>query len=543
MRKTFLVLVAVAIAITAAPALAELQNITVGGEIRIRGNYTNNVFESPNNLGAAGAFPGFLPVETRWPAGNVNWLPARPIGNFILAPGNNAAGILSPYRWDDKGESISFVEQRTRLNVQADFSDNVMAYIELDSYDIWGEDFRSNYITGADFITQTSDDVEIFQAYIEADEMWDLPLRLRVGRQELSFGSEWLVGDGTKGPLFYGLSFDAIRLTYCPMDTLTIDAWWAKLAENFQAEEDGDVNFYGIYASYTGLENIVLDAYWLLVRDARSLNDTNFIWPVEWIEDAIGVDDYNVTNLHTIGLRGAGTVGALDFEAEVAYQMGNAGQQGFAFKPFLYGDDDAEFEAWGANLMVGYSLDMVWNPRIWVRGAYFGGEDNRDISFWEWLSPFDMPEASVSFNRLFSDVIYSGYVDLNCDFSNGYLATLGIDVNPTESLMATLCVTHFWADETFDSPRYFTLGKYRIPIAPALSFWTDSSDDSLGTEIALFLTYHYTEDLMFQLGLTYFLADDGVGDGNYVANNGLIFNGGSDDDDGIYLYLETCLKF
>ncbi|GMV91940.1 MAG: hypothetical protein AMXMBFR82_17180 [Candidatus Hydrogenedentota bacterium] len=39
-------------------------------------------------------------------------------------------------------------------------------FIEVDSYDIWGEDFRSNYITARD----KSEDVQIYQAYVDADE-------------------------------------------------------------------------------------------------------------------------------------------------------------------------------------------------------------------------------------------------------------------------------------------------------------------------------------------------------------------------------------
>ena len=73
-------------------AFAELQNVEVGGKLRIRGN----MFSLEDN-------------------------------------------------------DASFVEQRTMLNVKADFTNEVSAFIELDSYDIWGEDFRSNYLTGAGY--------------------------------------------------------------------------------------------------------------------------------------------------------------------------------------------------------------------------------------------------------------------------------------------------------------------------------------------------------------------------------------------------------
>ena len=185
------------------------------------------------------------------------------------------------------------------------------------------------------------------------------------------------------------------------------------------------------------------------VRDATSLNDTNFIAPIEWLEDIFSLDDYDVTSLHTVGLRGAGTIGAFDFEAEAAYQFGDAGSAGFLFKPFLYGDDDAEYDGlWGANVEVGYTFDFMWTPRVYLGGAYFDGEDERSISFFEWLNPFDRPESSVSFNRLFSNWEYSEFIE-NTDLSNAYVLRGGVSVHPTESVEALLAISYFKTLEQF----------------------------------------------------------------------------------------------
>jgi hypothetical protein len=508
-------------------AVAELQNVQVGGQIAIRGNYYVNTFTGP------------APAEIRWPA---FWLPARPIGGPFAAGGGNGLGAVSFFRWDDDGNDSKFVEQRTKLNVKADFTNEVSAFIELDSYDVWGEDFRSNHILGLDARAVSVEDVEVYQAYIEANEMFGYPVRLRIGRQELSFGNEWLVGTNDTNSLITGLSFDAFRLTYAT-DVLSVDAVAAKLAERSPIEEDGDVDFYALYGSYLGLEDITLDAYWMYVRDARSLNDTNFIWFVEWIEDLLGVDDYDANDLHTIGLRGAGTCGAFDFEAEVAYQFGDADQVGITFKPFLYGDDDADYSDWAANLELGYTFDMSYQPRVYLGAAYLGGQDDRGITFWEWLSPFDMPDASVSFNRLFSNVEYSQFLDVNGDLSNVWLIRGGVSATPTESVEVMLDLTYFAADEAFDAPIHFRVGRYRIPFIPNWSFWTDENDDSLGVELGLRAKYHYSEDLAFEAGWSHLFVGDGLDEGNFNTANGLIFNGGRGDDDADYLYFETSLTF
>ena len=160
MRKTFIFLVAATLLITA-PAFAYLQNVEVGGSIRIRGNYFQNAFTDAG-------------PEVRWPAGVLG---TRPIGGFF---GNSVASLFD---WDDNGDDLDFVEQRTRLNVTAEFTDGVSAFIELDSYDEWGEDFRSDYLTGVDGRAASVDDVEVYQAYIQANEVLGYPVNVRIGRQ------------------------------------------------------------------------------------------------------------------------------------------------------------------------------------------------------------------------------------------------------------------------------------------------------------------------------------------------------------------------
>ncbi len=529
MRKAAMIVLFAAVIAIAVPATAELQNVQVGGSIQIRGSYYSNLTPDGNAPGA------LANTQIIWPN---FFLPNRPIGSGAF----NGAGIVSAFSWDDEdSNSVSFVEQRTRLNVKADFTNEVSAFIELDSWDIWGQDFRSNYVTGVDGAANSSDDVEVYQAYIEANEMWGLPLTMRVGRQEVSLGSEWLVGVNDTAAFFTGLSFDGLTLVYST-DVFSLTGWAMTLAEGGVNEEDEDASLYGLYASYKGLENITIDGYWIWARDARSVNDTNFIAPIEWLEDIFNLDDYDVTNLHTVGLRGAGTIGAFDFEAEAAYQFGDADGVGALFRPFLYGDDGAEFGEWGGNLEVGYTFDFTWTPRVYLGGAYFGGEDERSISFFEWLNPFDRPESSVSFNRLFSNWEYSEFIE-NTDLSNAYVLRGGVSVHPTESVEALLAISYFKTLEQFSEPINFSAGGFKIPIAPALSFLDSENDDELGWEVGLYVTYHYSEDLSFQAGWAHLFVGDGLEDGQFSAGNGLLFNGGTGDDDSDYVFIETKLCF
>jgi hypothetical protein len=490
------------------PALADLQNVEVGGSVRIRGNYIGGTF-TPFMAGAP------TPVVRH---GGLSVL-KRPIGG----PFN--PNVVSVYDWDHAGADVSFVEQRTRLHVKAEFTDDVNAFIEMDSYDVWGEDFRSNYVTGMDGRAASVDDVEIFQAYIEAENMFDTPVRLRVGRQELAFGSQFLVGPRDFAFFYTGISFDAVRATYAT-DGYSVDAFASKLAETFGDFGDGDVDFYGVYATCTAVEDFTFDAYWLLLRDDRALaNDFNGGFITEWVEDVWGVDDYDTTNLHTVGLRAAGVVGAFDFDAEVAYQFGDASAIGQTFKPGIYGDSDARFDAFALKLDAGYTLD-IWNSAHLFAGfRYYGGEDNRDISFLDWINPFYKPTASLSFNRLFSNQIASGFMDLNNDLSNAWLVRGGIEGAVTEKLRGRFCVTY-----------YESLADFDRPVVPLLTWWTNQNDDDLGIETYLFMEYHYSDDLVFEMGWAHLFPGDGLKQGNFNRWYGYLFDGGTDDDGGDYIY-------
>ncbi len=529
MRLTMFITLVAVCATLAMPAFAELQTVQVGGEITIRGNWMMNVPVDPTSLSPV-SFANYL----RWSALG---LAKRPLGSWS---GGNA-GIFSDFAWDqDNSNDAKYVSQRTRLNVKADFTNDVSAFIELDAYNNWGDNFRSDYVTGAD--NRLGDNVVLYQAYIEAKNMWGIPLSAKIGRQEISLGSGWLVGTNEGGINPTGLSFDGVRLSY-GVDVFSVDAFMAKLAENGVVEQDGDIDLYGLYASFKGIENVSLDGYALWLRDAQRLNDTNLIWFGEWIENVLGLDDYDVTNLYTVGLRGAGTLGQFDFEAEFAYQWGDADQVGFMFNPLVYGDADADFGQWAGNLEVGYTFDIAVQPRIFLGGAYFGGEDNRDLTFFQWLNPFYKPSASVSFNRLFSNWQYSPFFDADGALSNVWLAKGGVSIKPMETVEVALMATYFQAIEAFDAPLHVKLGRYRVPILPFLSFATSENDKDLGWEVDLSAKYKYSEDLSFKVGYSHLFSGKGLTDGAYVTNNGLAFSGGTGDDDADYVYVETKLAF
>lgn len=496
--------------VQAAESSAELQNVEVGGQIIIFGEYYTNVAPRDDGL--------------RIPA---SWLRGRPIGNGL------GEGIFSGFAFDRRGSDSAAVSQWTRLSVEADFTEGVSTYIEFDQIGEWGTAFRSNYVTGLDAPGIGS--INLYQAYIQTEDMFGMPLSLRLGRQELRLGSEWLSGGNDDGSApSWGLAFDGIRATY-GFDKFTLDAWAMKLAEGASGEADGDMDFYGIYGSYTGIENVTLDAYWMFLRDGSSHSDTQGSFMLEGLEDIFGVDAYPPDQLHTIGVRTNAIFGRWDLEAELAYQFGDASHIGSLFRPVFYGDDSASFGNFGLNLQLGYALKVSWDPRVYLAFAWLEGEDNRDITARDRaasvINPFYTRDASVSFNRLFSNWSYSSVLD-GTDLSNALIFHTGVNMLPTEKIEIAFDLGYYLADETFDRPQFFLF-----------PFWTKDTSNQLGFETDLSMTYNYSEDLYFSVGWDHLFVGQGLEDGNFNGGNGLDFNGGSDSDDVDYLYFETGIFF
>lgn len=494
----------------AGSAYAELQNVSVGGQIRIRGRYWSQCYSGP------AMFNRYSPTR----------ISGRAVG---------PDGIGSVYDW--RGCRMAFVEQLTMLHVSMDFTENVSAFVELDSYDIWSEDFRSKeYLKGMDTRAKSSDDVEIFQSYLQMDEVGGLPLSARIGRQSLKLGKGWLVGDYVSATL--PLSFDGVRLTY-KEDALTVDGFWFKLAETMSDFGKGDVDFYGLYATYKFSEAFELSGYYFYVRDNRIVDDNAKATPVErFCERITDVNDYGATNLHTVGLRANGKASGFDYDLELSYQFGQADGLGAMYKLCGYGDPDAEFGGWGGDFEAGYTFDLACAPRVFVGGCYFYGDDHRDRAFLQYLNPFYRPETSVAFNRLFTGMAHTSVWDSRCGtstFSNFYQVRTGVSGKISDSLSSYLMLAYYWVADPWDEPAN--------PLSSLAPWWTKEASDNIGLLANLWVQYNYSKDLSVKVGWEHFVTEDGLTDGNFLLHYGTMFTGGKDDNDADYVYFDMLLKF
>lgn len=402
-------------------AYADLQNVTVGGELRMRGRWWEN--------------------------------------------------------WDDT--ALRYVEQLTALHVNADFTENVSAFIQFHTYDRWGEGFRSNYFTGVDSRSAGSN-VGIHQAYVNVDKMFGVPLRLRVGRQELTFGKAWLLGSQVSPTMWF--SYDALRLTYTG-DKFSIDGWMSKLAENSPGEEDGDIDYYGLYGTFNACDWFNVSPYWVYIRDGRTPG---------------------VSYVHTPALRAWGAGGGFDYNVELAYQFGESEQASAMF------GHDLDYNAWAGDVEAGYTFDANCKPRVSIGGAYFDGNG----------APGS--EEDLSFNRLFSGQWYSAILDIRDGASamtNFWQARAGFSVNPAKAISTGLTVAYFGIVDAIQG-----------------------ADDGIGTTTHVWVKYQYSPDLWIKVGWERLFKEDGLTDDNWIFHNGLS-RPTLNNKDGDYVYFDTQVKF
>ncbi len=195
----------------------------------------------------------------------------------------------------------------------------------------------------------------------------DLPLTLRVGRQELQYGNQRYVS-----PLDWAnvrRRFDAVKL-FAKGKKWDLDLWYAKPVDIRQVQRkqrdryDEDVDFYGVYATYKGIDRHGVDFYFFAIDDTGNRVNPN--------------GKRGDRSIFTLGSRFWGRTEGFDYEAELAGQWGR-----------WAGDT---VQAWSWTIDGGYTFaEAPWKPRL---GAGFdwasGDRDPRDgqVGTFDQLFPF-----------------------------------------------------------------------------------------------------------------------------------------------------------
>jgi hypothetical protein len=350
---------------------------------------------------------------------------------------------------------------------------------------------------------------DLHQGYVNLGNAKKFPLTAKVGRQELAYGDERLIGTFDWSNL--GRVFDAAKVRLENSDGW-IDGFVSRIViqddNNLDLPNDYDF-FSGLYASSRTVLPKQETQLYFLARNVSS-ESPNAIGP--------GLPP-NLTgatprDIYTLGFRFRSLPGELkgwDYGAEVAGQLGD-----FAYTatgPRL------DHEAWAAHVAGGYTFTKAWGtPRVGLEYNYASGDTD----------PTDNQHGT--FDNLFpTNHRFYGYMDF-FSWQNLHNPRFSASIKPVKGLTLTADYHAFWLAETSDffyqangQPR--NTGGYGI---------YPNADSFVGQEVDVIATYSWKTIAQFQAGYGHFFV------GDYVEDS-LAATGGASDAD--FVYLQLTLNF
>ncbi|WP_028845139.1 alginate export family protein [Thermodesulfovibrio thiophilus] len=483
--------------------------ITLGGEIRIRGMYGRNLDVIDDNAykteyeyvsvpktdenGKPITKPITIPLYLVDDEGNSFTVP------ITLLDENGKPLTETEYKKVKQGRkgksrNQSYYEYRVRLNMEAKISPNTTGYVELESSNEnerntsentkWGtgtQGPRGNYPFG-NWHDESS--VYIRQAWIQhqGTGLLGVPLGVKVGKQLIKLGNG----------LFFDHTYfgdDAILAFVQPLKELTIAAYTIKFDENNIYFND-DSTAYGLLASYAGHGwGISADATYVDHQNVSGLylNNKNFYDTNAYYIKNDGTVGYNVNlyeadiHLWNFGLRGnyddiAGT--GLGIRADVEFQTG---------KVELPGSKDLDLKGWAVLGGLDYKFKSI--PLIitaeYARGS--GNEDEKDIdAFITALGP----EQHYTF-------VYEYLAPSACNFGANFRT--GLCNTQYVKLGAASDITKDLKAEVYG---------YWLKAVEDVSIHGGKKDDDLGWEVDGKVTYQLDKGLIYWVEGGYFWAGD-----------------------------------
>jgi len=447
-------------------AYAEVQNIRVSGDIDLKGVSQHN-YDLKN----------------------------KQINN----PGGGLGAGANAVTNDDE---VNFLLSTVHLQVDADLTDNVSATVQLVNQRVW--DGENN---GAG-----DNQIGVDQAYVVLREFLYSPVTVIAGRQDLQYGTGFIVGagiladpEGTFGTLATGVSphttqgqefsdfnsYDAIRviLDFAP---LTIEGVWAKINETGVADDDEDL--YGALVNYKLDQwEAEIEPYWFF-KKSESGRAGATVTTADADLGGAGVNrTYETNKVHAVGLRtSASPIANLVLSGEGAFQFGELADATI--------EQERDREAWGATIDARYHwADVKWTPTTGIGWVYYSGEESESVS-----NGADASDDFDAWDPMFRGQFHT-YIQ---DFFSG--------LDSTPSLYTT-----FDANDTAATTNrhlfYFDVGAQPLEDVSIWARYTHARfaeapisgrDEHAGDELDAKVVYNYTEDVSLAAWGGWFLPGD-----------------------------------
>ncbi len=351
-----------------------------------------------------------------------------------------------------------------------------------------------------------SDQLDLHQAYVTLGNHKEFPLSLKIGRQELTYGEERLIG--AFGWNNIGRAFDAAKVRWQ-------NSWFA--ADFFSGmpvvPRDGEFdmpNSYdvlsGAYLTWSQVPKTILETYFLARNASREA--INFFTSPQFPQPT-------ARDIYTIGGRlksKPGEFGNWDYTVEGAYQFGDYAASATSKR---LTQDAFMFVA-----QAGYTFADAWaTPRIGLEYAYASGDEN------------SADGTHGTFDNLFpTNHKFYGYMDF-LSLQNLQDLRAIYQLKPTTRMSVSLEGHAFWLADTHDVLYNVggggrTTGGYGVH---------PTYDSYVGSEVDLIAGYAVTRYSQIEVGYGHFFP------GEYITKTLSAPASGSRDAD--WVYLQTTIKF
>jgi hypothetical protein len=374
-----------------------------------------------------------------------------------------------------------------------------------DWFAVFAEGRDSSSLSDARRPEPEEDSIDLHQGWVRLGNPAAFPLSLKVGRQELVYGDERLIGAFDWNNI--GRVFDAAKLRF-ENQTLWVDAFTGRVVladdNNFNVANDYDW-FSGLYASTRSLAPKLETQLYLLARNTSVQSPAATTGSPQ-------AGGPSARDIYTAGVRLKslpGQFGPWDFEAEAAGQLGDFG---------VAGTGRLDHRAFAAHAGGGYTWQKAWaSPRLGLEYDFASGDSD----------PTDGDHTT--FENLFpTNHKFYGYMDF-VSWQNVHHGRLALSAKPHARLTLAVDYHLFWLAETADffyqvngAPR--TVGGYGL--RPA-------NDSFVGSEVDVVATYAVPKFGALQAGYGHFFR------GDYLKQT-LAATGSQDAD---WVYVQAVFRF
>ena len=345
--------------------------------------------------------------------------------------------IIDNRDFNSKTDFNSFSEMRTRVGIKFMPGDDLILFFQPQDSRTFGEE------PGTISNTQNLD---VHQAYFQVNNLFDLPVNLKAGRMQASYGTERIMARNNWNNI--GRSFDGVilQIDFCTICETKLDLFAFRTAESGFPEDSLDENVLGAFAELQFIEGHKLQPF-VIYRSSTAAS-----YPF---------------NAFAVGAYLIGSINGFSHQAEFISQFGDEREDG-----------PQSLSAFFAGYNASYTFNAEVKPWLGAGIDYYSGDDDpADNEYKEYSRWFGAGHK------------YLGYMDY---FPRNTFGVGLMDIHVKAGMKSIGNLKIKSALHIFNSAEDYTLAN-------------DSKSNSFGTEFDLVLTYDYNDYLAFEIGGGLFL--------------------------------------